>query len=891
MAGILSFLLVAPALAGDGKWTPQQVLAQGPAWVKAQGFGLPLDRLWDEREGDGLLANAVQLPGCSGSFVSAEGLLITNHHCVVGILQEHSTPQANLSKGGFLARSRGDEKKAGAYRIQVPRAFRDVTAEVLAAVPDGATDLARFQAVEAKQKALVAECERKPDTRCQFASFDGGLFFTLTEFEEVKDVRLVYAPPLGVGNYGGETDNWSWPRHTGDFSLLRAYRDGAPYRPRQFFPVSTKGAREGDAVAVLGYPGRSFRSWIADEMEEREGRFFPVVRDLNAEWIGIMEEAGARSPEAAIAVADEIRGLENSGKNAEGQIAGLRRGRIVEKQRTADERVRSWAGRFPDGRAALEAYDGLAKLHAASLLTWERDFLLDLLSRGPRGLRWPVSLARRATEGVKPDAEREPGYQERDLPRMRDQLERDQKRYSEAVDRLLVRSWVKRALALPAGQRIRAVDEAFGGAAHDAALDGRIAELSGASQVFDLGARKAMFDETPEALRSRKDPLVDLGFALDAERKALKDRRDAAAGAVLRLRPAWRKAVIAEAGHPVAPDANGTLRVTFGRVRGYSPREAVTMTPRTTLAGAVEKHTGEEPFDLPARVREAFAAKRFGRWADPEHGQVPVGFLADCDTTGGNSGSPVIDGEGRLVGVNFDRVWENVANDFGYNPDVARNVSVDVRYLLWLLEEIEGAPDLVKELGVALPAGDAVGARTAQPKDAPPEAPSVSSAPRDPRWAVPLERPGLPNLHRVSPTLYRGAQPTREGLEELRRMGVKTVVSLRAFHGERKAVAAAGLGYERISFKVWHPEDEDLRRFLAIVTDAERQPVFVHCLRGSDRTGTAVAVYRMGVEGWSREDAIEEMTSGGFAFNPRFGHLATYVRSRDVDALKAARTP
>ena len=698
---LLYLILAVPALAGEGKWTPQQVLAQGPAWVKAQGFGLPLDRLWDEKAGGGLLANAVQLPGCSGSFVSAEGLLITNHHCAVGILQEHSTPQANLSRDGYLARTRAEEKKAGAYRIQVPRAFRDVTAEVRDAVPAGASDLARFQAVEAKQKALVAECETKPDTRCQFASFDGGLFFTLTEFEEVKDVRLVYAPPLGVGNYGGETDNWSWPRHTGDFSLLRAYKDGAPYRPRYFFPVSTKGVRDGDAVAVLGYPGRSFRSWIADEMREREERFYPAVRDGNAEWIRIMEEEGARSPEAAIAVADELRGLENTRKNAEGQIAGLRRGRIVEKQRSADERVRAWAAKRADGKAALDAYEGLARLNEASLGTWERDFLLDLLSRGPRGLRWPVSLARRSTEGVKPDAEREPGYQERDLPRMRDQLERDQKRYAEAVDRRLLRSWVKRALALPAGQRIRAVDEAFGGAADDASLDARIAGLYAASRVFDLAARKAMFDEAPEALRARKDPLLDLGFTLDAERKALKERRDAAAGAVLRLRPAWRKAVIAEAGRPVAPDANGTLRVTFGRVRGYSPREAVTMTPRTTLAGAVEKHTGEEPFDLPARVLEAFAARRFGRWADPALGQVPIGFLADCDTTGGNSGSPTIDGEGRLVGVNFDRVWENVANDFGYNPDVARNVNVDVRYLLWLLEEVEGAPALLKELGVA----------------------------------------------------------------------------------------------------------------------------------------------------------------------------------------------
>ena len=695
-----SLLLAVPSFAGEGKWTPQQVLEQGPAWMKAHGFGLPLQRLWDERAGGGLLANAVQLPGCSGSFVSAEGLLITNHHCADGILQEHSTPQANLSRDGYLARTRAEEKKAGAFRIGVPRAFRDVTPEVLGAVPAGADDLGRFRAVETAQKALVAECERKPDTRCQFAEFDGGLFFTLTEFEEIKDVRLVYAPPLGVGNFGGDVDNWSWPRHTGDFSLLRAYKDGQPYRPRTFFSVSPTGVREGDAVAVLGYPARSYRSWIADEMREREERWFPSIRDLYAEWIAILDEEGTRSPEAAIAVVDDRRGYENTRKNAEGQLLGLRRGRIVERQRAADERVKAWAASRSEGKAALEAYEGLARLNEARLLSWDRDFLLDMLSRGPYGLQWPVLLARRATEGVKPDAERQPGYMERDVPRMRDQLERDQKRYLQAADQRLFRSWVSRALRLPAGQRIRPVDEAFAGASDGDGLDARIAELRAASRVFDPAARRAMFDETPEQLTARKDPLLALGFALDAERRALKDRRDAAAGATLRLRPAWRKAVIAEAGHPLAPDANGSLRVTFGRVRGYSPREAVTMSPRTTLAGAVEKHTGQDPFDLPARVREAFAAGRFGRWADPALGQVPIDFLSDCDTTGGNSGSPTIDGEGRLVGVNFDRVWENVANDFGYNPDVARNVNADVRYLLWLLEEIEGAGDLLKELGV-----------------------------------------------------------------------------------------------------------------------------------------------------------------------------------------------
>ena len=700
IGAFLALLVAVPALGGEGKWTPQQVLAQGPAWVEAQGFALPLERLWNEKAGGGLLANAVQLPGCSGSFISAEGLLVTNHHCADGILQEHSTPQANLSKDGYLARTRADERKAGAFRIQVPRAFRDVTSEVQAAVPPGATDRQRFEAVETIQKALVAECERTPGTRCQFAEFDGGLFFTLTEFEEIKDVRLVYAPPLGVGNFGGEVDNWSWPRHTGDFALLRAYKDEKPYRPRHFFPVSTEGVREGDAVAVLGYPGRSYRSWIADEMHERQERWFPAIRDLYAEWIGILDEEAARSPEAAIATIDDRRGLENTRKNAEGQIAGLRRGRIVENQRAAEDRVLAWAAARPDGQPAIEAHQGLERLNAERLRSWDRDFLLDASSRGPRGLRWPVLLSRRSTEGQKPDAQREPGYMERDLSRMRDQLERDQKRYDEAADRRLFRSWVKRAMALPADRRIAAVDAAFAGAGDDAALDARIGQLYVASRVFDLAARKAMFDEAPETLAARKDPLLDLAFALDAERRALKDRRDVSAGATLLLRPAWRKAVIAEAGRPLAPDANGSLRVTFGRVRGYSPREAVTMAPQTTLAGAVEKHTGQDPFDLPAPVRGAFAAKRFGRWVDPVLGQVPIDLLSDCDTTGGNSGSPTIDGQGRLVGVNFDRVWENVANDFGYNPAVARNVSADVRYMLWNLDVIEGASDLLKELGV-----------------------------------------------------------------------------------------------------------------------------------------------------------------------------------------------
>ena len=683
------------ALASEGKWTPQQVQQQGAAWVKQQGFAVPLKKLWDPVKNEGLLANAVQLPGCSGSFVSAEGLLITNHHCAVGLLQEHSTTSANLVRDGFLARSRDDEKASKSFRVQVPRRFRDVTAEVLAAVPEGVDDRGRYKAVEAVQKQLVAACEKAPKTRCTFATFDGGVAFTLTEFAELTDVRLVWAPPTSVGDFGGEVDNWMWPRHTGDFALLRVYQDGKPYVPSVWFPVSTEGLKPGDAVAVLGYPGQSFRSTLADEIAEREQRWYPRVAALTQEWETILEEEGRRSPEVTVAVADDLRGVLNTRKNAQGQLAGLARGHTVERQRAMELRVKA-ATKDP---AALEAFEVLTRLTQDRLATWEHDFALDWSTRGARALSWPLAVVRRAVEAQKPDAEREPGWQERDLARLKERLERDQKRYAPAVDQRLLISWVKLALALPREQRLTAVDQTFPSPAQ-ADLE-KIAALLQTSKVFDPAARRAMLDETPEQLKARKDPLIDFALALDQERRTLRDAREATQGRSLALKPRWRRAVMAEAKGLVAPDANSTLRVTFGVVKGYSPKDGVDYRPQTTLTGLVAKHTGAEPFDLPARVRDA-AARKGPRWRDRRLDDVPVDFLSDCDTTGGNSGSPTIDAQGRLVGVNFDRVWENVANDFGYDPQVARNVNADARYLLWLLDEVEGpnAKPLLKELGV-----------------------------------------------------------------------------------------------------------------------------------------------------------------------------------------------
>lgn len=700
---------LSPAHALDGKWTPEQVLDLDPAWLKRQGLTVSPSALWDAKRGTGLLTGTVNIGGCSGAFVSASGLIVTNHHCLFGAVQEHSTPQRDLIADGFLARSRAEELPASTLRVEIPKRFTDVTAEILAAVPSDATPQARLAAIDAKKNALVAQCRTQADVKCKIAAFDDGVRYTLIESIELRDVRLVYAPPRAIGEYGGEIDNWSWPRHTGDFAIARAYAgaDGRPadrsdanvaYAPEFYFPIARKPLQEGDFVMILGYPGITYRSLIAEEMRERRERFFVRREELFGEWIAILEAAGENDAQGKIALAANLKGIHNRYKNAQGQIAGLDRGAMVAKQGERDDAVAAWAATHSEHAAAVAAREGLRAVLKEREATWERDFLLNLVPLGaespaggipplPKALFYAATLAYHAEERAKPDAERAAGFAEADRGKIRERLRREQSQYFAPADRRLFAALVRRALALPEGQRIAAVDARFAGKSADA-IEREIAALYANSALFDGDARDAMLDESAQTLAARNDPLLAFGAAWAAEVRALRAReRDWNARAALH-RPAWRRAVAAHANAPIAPDANGTLRVSFAHVQGYAPRDGVRYTPFTTLRGVLEKHTGREPFDAPAAVRAAAASQP----------SMTVNFLADGDTSGGNSGSPVIDARGALVGINFDRVWENVAGDFGFNPEVSRNISVDIRYLLWMLRDVAGADALLQEL-------------------------------------------------------------------------------------------------------------------------------------------------------------------------------------------------
>jgi hypothetical protein len=716
----LFLLAPAPAPADEGQWPPE-ALSGFPAsrWgeLTSRGLEVTAKDLWDGR-GGGLLTAVLDVGGCTGAFVSAEGLLLTNHHCAFSAIQLASTPEKNHLRDGFVARSRAEEVEArgGIGRIRVLLGLVDVTERVRGpktAFAKAKDDTARFDAVERSKKEVVAECEKAPDRRCAVAAFEDGRTFKLMEQLELKDVRLVYAPPRGVGDYGGEEDNFRWPRHTGDFTVLRAYvspdgkpapfsKENVPYTPKTWLKVAAKGASEGDVAMIAGYPGRTQRYLTPSAVANLERWFYPLRSRTFADLIAILDAEGRKDDATALKVASAIKSYGNGETNARGQVEGLARNGVLAKAEGEAKELAEFLAARKDLPSSWAAAPGeLEKVLAKDREGQDRRFFLSEVERLNGCLSSALSAVRRADERKKPDLEREAGFQERDLDRAR-QREKDLTRsLAPVAARKALAYLVAKTQSVSAAMPVKAFDEAFGKGASAPAIEAKLAEMDAATRLGDETLRLANVDARFDELAASADPYMKLAVALHPELAAVRARQKETNGALLVWRPLYLSALEAyrtSKGRSIYPDANSTLRVSFATVKGYSPREAVTFTPRTSLAGVLEKERGTEPFATPKKVLDAARAGDFGAWADERLGSVPVGFLTDGDTTGGNSGSPTMNGKGEVVGLNFDRVWENVAGDFGWSPERSRNVNVDLRYALWMMEEVDGVEWLVKEL-------------------------------------------------------------------------------------------------------------------------------------------------------------------------------------------------
>jgi Peptidase S46 len=688
-----------PARADEGQWMPRQIAELDQAELARKGLELAPTDLYQPdagAEGGGLLEAVVNLGGCSAGFVSADGLIATNHHCALAAIQAASSVEHDYLKDGFIAHTRAEEIVAKDEDVEIVRRTTDVTAQVhelVAREPDPAT---RARAVEQLGKQLVRDCEAAgPARRCRFAEFYAGAEFQLIESQQLRDVRLVYAPPSAIGNFGGEIDNWMWPRHTGDFALLRAYVDAkgesathdaanVPYRPKRFLPVGDTGVEPGGFVAVLGFPGSTQRYQSSAEVARQIEQVLPARAELYGAWIDLLDAAGRRDAAVKIKVAAKLRSLQNREKNARGMLEGLARNGTLARRGAEDGELVRWASEQKDPRYR-DALERLGELSSERRSGFARDFLLDNAGRGANTLAIAIDLVRRVRERDKPDLERVAAYMDRDADTLWSAQQRRIRDFDREVDRALLASWLDRVAALPAGQ-------GFGGRAS--------AEALVRTKLVDETFTHRLWDASWAELERERDPMIAFARALVPEIEALEQRERALRGVMLQIGPRWFEMLDAVREGPVYPDANGTLRVSFATVQGYVPRDGIIATPQTTVAGLLAKHTGVDPFDLPQALRDAAPQAKTTWWADPALGDVPVAMLANGDTTGGNSGSPVVDGRGRWVGLNFDRVWENIAGDFGYSLERSRNIIVDVRYLLWILDEVVHADALLAELGV-----------------------------------------------------------------------------------------------------------------------------------------------------------------------------------------------
>ncbi|MBU2279279.1 MAG: S46 family peptidase [Gammaproteobacteria bacterium] len=723
------------AMADEGQWQPYQLKQLQPQ-LDARGIRISGEQLADLSQ---YPMNAiVSLGYCSASFVSSQGLVITNHHCGYGAIQQNSTKERNLIEQGFLAKTQAEELPAGPQeRLYITEQVIDVTEKVIGTLAADLAPLARYEAIEDNRKRLIKDCESDANYRCNVVSFHHGLEYFLIQQLMIQDVRLVYAPPESVGNFGGDIDNYEYPRHTGDFSFLRGYvaKDGkpaaysvdnVPYQPKSFLRVNANGVRAGDGILLAGYPGRTSRYRLAEEIDFAANWEYPANIQTYSELISTIEKMGQQNADYQVKYASVVKSHHNRMKKLKGLLDGFKATDIQGIKRQQQQALQQWIA-TSDVPAYQQALSQLGALVAKDQQFAQQTYYLNNAKRSDL-LQIASDLYRLAVEQQKPDAARDIGYQDRDLVMFQGKLKRLDTRFAPEVDLALWSGQLAVYLAQPETVRSPALDQAL-----------KLTPGQSAAQISDslkgwyertalstLSGRMAWLGKAPADFAQSDDPFIKLAVALFETQMQQDKQEKQLAGEYAALRPAYMQAIIAynqTLGRPVYPDANGTLRITYGHVDGYPAADGVYKTPFTTVAGMLAKQQNSAPFLVPEKLVKAYqqqqyqgfyfqdlAAKAQDSWwcgflhcAKPAAlpvNSVPLNFLSSADTTGGNSGSAVMNADGELVGLNFDSTYESISKDWYFNEAVTRAIHVDIRYVLWLMQYVDHADNLLSEMTI-----------------------------------------------------------------------------------------------------------------------------------------------------------------------------------------------
>ena len=671
--------------------------------LKNAGIKLEADQIFNP-SGVSLTDALVRVGGCTGSFISEEGLIITNHHCVYGNVARLSNIDHNYLEDGFVAGDKSAELPVS-MPCRITQSYEDVSDEVLKGLDENTDAKTRLITIAANIK-IITEREQKlnPDLDIEVSEMFVGKSYTLFRYVLLKDVRLVMAPPLTVGQFGGDSDNWEWPRHNGDFSLVRAYvgkdgkpapysKDNIPYKPKNTLKINPKGTQEGDFVFIMGYPGRTFRHESGAYLKFQQEVQLPVIQQFYKQYIDWMKQYSEGDVNKRLAFAGTIQGMENTEKNYRGKIQGLRRTDVVAQRISQDQQLNS--------------------IYSAETQPREYEFAKTTMTEIEQNWAQKTKIGRLYFYSTFLDNQSKIGHignlilstQNQKLDPAKTEILAEAEKSLKAIDWKMEQHVVESLLHdlyKMAGASGNSTFK-FGDKNGLNATGKKLLSKSIFMGKTSPEAIWAAWKKNPQKFTAKKDALILILSELQADINSARSVWSTTGLELSKLMPRYISLREKLLQSQFIPDANSTLRLTYGYIRSYSPNDGESHSPYTSLDGIFEKANTSNDYRLPSMVADKLRKENIPQiFKDPKTGKVVVGILYNMDTTGGNSGSPVLNAQGELIGINFDRSFTATINDFAWNEKYSRSIGCDIRYVIYVLKYVSEAEHILKELNIAL---------------------------------------------------------------------------------------------------------------------------------------------------------------------------------------------